>query len=298
MALGYEGWAKLDINGTEDLVLCTGASVPISRLRLESNSGYGGRLKTPVNEIAIGMPHTYDWDEYDGSLSFEVHPAIITNQLKPWVFDRQKAGTIKISSRKGNENFHTSCFWSSISLNTSSGSNVEGSIGFVAIDSGTYAVGGDYIGNKQGSNFLSDPGSLGIPNPLQVDNQFPFTNTGLIPYWQTRVKMDSVYVDFISWNLDFTQDVVKFFACEKNASPVEPKFLAVGPMSLVFSGEYMFVGTSPWAVPDFLNNLSVDIGPEVIKMKRGEKNSYRDDVVSGESLVPISVEYSVYELES
>jgi hypothetical protein len=60
----------------------------------------------------------------------------------------------------------------------------------------------------------------------------------------------------------------------------------------------MFVGTSPWAVDDYLSTLYIDIGAIQLKTKRLERNVTRDDVVSADSPVPIAVEYAVYEIES
>ena len=78
MALGYEGYVKLD----DIYVLGTGTSVPRARVRLDSTSGYGGKIKTPVEEIGIGSPHNYDWLLWDGSVSFEVTKEIWTSTLR------------------------------------------------------------------------------------------------------------------------------------------------------------------------------------------------------------------------
>jgi len=289
MALGYEGWAKMNVNGTEDLVLCTGASIPHSRLRLDSNSGYGGAIKTPAAGMGIGFPHNYDFVSFAGSLNFEAHAGVITNQILPWLFDRQKAASVSFQSRKDNISNHVECFWNSINLNTSSGSAVEGSLEFTALDF-ALAQGGDYIGNKTGDGYLCNAqGGLNIPDPI-ISNV-------MIPYWQTSVLADGSLVEFVSWNLDFSQDIVQFFVCENNVNPIAPKFLASGPMTVTFTGDYMFVNTSTWAIPDFLSTLRINIGTTQIKMKRGERDLDRDDVQTSDSPVPISVEYTIYELE-
>jgi hypothetical protein len=290
MALGYEGWAKLNVNGTETLLLCTGASVPNSRVRLESSSGYGGQIKTPTDEIGIGFPHTYDWTTSDGTMSFEVYEDLLTGQMVPWLFDRQKAATVTLQSRRNNQNIHTECFWNSIGLNTSSGAAVEGSIGFMAVDTGTYAMGGGYIENKQGSEFFCDPPvGLQMPEPL-------ITNV-MVPYWQSNVYIDGALVEFISWSLDYSQDIVKFFTCEHNANPIEPKFVAAGPMTVTFTGEYFFYSAAPsWSVPNYISTLDINIAGTTLKTKRGERNSSHDDVLTADTPVPINVEYSLYEI--
>jgi len=292
VALGYEGWARLNVNGSDTLLLCTGASLPLSRIRLESNSGYGGQIKLPTAEIGIGFPHTYDWSSCDGSVNFEVFQYLLTDQIVPWLFDRQKAATVSIQSRRNNQNIRTECFWNSISLNTSAGAAIEGSIGFVAVDTGTYAMGGGYIENKTGDEFFCDP-------PVGLQMPSPLVSNVMIPYWQSQVYVDGAYVDFMSWNLDYAQDIVKFFTCENNASPIEPKFLAAGPMTVTFTGEYFFYSATPgWNVPDYVSTLDINIASASLKTKRGERTSSRDDVVTGESPVPINVEYSLFEIAS
>jgi len=291
MALGYEGWAKLDVNGTETLLLCTGASVPESRIRLESNSGYGGQIKTPANEIGIGFPHAYDWSSFDGSMSFEVFKSLIDDQITPWLFDRQKAATVSLQSRRNNQNIHTECFWNSISLNTSSGASVEGSIGFLAVDTGTYALGGGYVENKKGDGYLCPFPPAGLQGPQSLIPNI------MVPYWQSSVYIDSAFVDFMSWNLDYSQDIVKFFTCEGNVNPIAPKFLAAGPMTVTFTGEYFFYSATPgWTVPNDLATLDINIGTSQLKMKRGERTNSRDDVQSADSPTPINVEYALFEI--
>ena len=292
MALGYEGWAKIDVNGTETLLLCTGASLPENRIRLESSSGYGGQIKTPADEIGIGSPHSYDWSAFDGSMNFEVFESVIDDQIVPWLFDRQKAATLSVQTRRNNQNIHTECFWNSINVNTSAGAVVEGSIGFVAVDTGTYVMGGGYIENKTGSEFFCS-----LPPPVGLQMPEPLVSNIMIPYWQSSVYIDSAFVDFMSWNLDYSQDIVKFFTCENNANPIAPKFLAAGPMAVNFTGEYFFYSATPsWNVPDDVSTLNVNIGNSQLKLKRGELTSSRDDLETADSPIPINVEYSLYEI--
>jgi len=295
VALGYEGWAKLNVNGTDNLMLCTGASIPHDVLRLESNSGYGGTING-IGTTGIGFPHNYDFAHYSGSINFELYAAIITNQLKPWIFDRQKAATVSIQSRKDNINLHTESFWTSINLSTSAGAVVEGSVGFNVLDY-TYDQGGDYIGNKVGNEyFVSHPG-LGIPSPLFTEIPDLTRTDVMIPFWDTSVFIEGNMVEFAAWNLDFTQDLVTFYACEDFSTPQPPKFLAAGPMTVAFSGDYMFVNTSSWAAEDFINSLYIKIGTETMWLKRLERNSDKDDVVSGDSMTSIAVDYTAYELD-
>ena len=294
MAMGYEGLALLNVNGTEDMALCTGASVPKSRVRLDSSAAYGGQIKTPVPEIAIGTPHTHDWTAYDGSMDVELTKDFYDNQLKPWIFDRQKAAIVTIQSRSGNVQRFTKCYWNSISISASDGGAVTASIGFVAMQRDTYTIGGDYLGNKVGDEGFCSLQSFGVPDPLNPGG----SNNVPIPYWNTQVKINSVVEEFITWTIDFSQEVVKFFGCEDNANPVEPKYVAVGPMAASFSGDYMFVDAATFALTETILSLDVLLdpynSPSEFKFEDLELETATDALQSPDSLVPIAVEYAAY----
>jgi hypothetical protein len=105
-------------------------------------------------------------------------------------------------------------------------------------------------------------------------------------------------VDFITWSLSFSQEVVKFFTCESSLLPIAPKYLAVGPMSVVFSGSYI----SSELLLDSIPELTILIGPPdeepiEITLERLEKNTEQDDLQTGESLTTVDVEYSVYNVD-
>jgi hypothetical protein len=298
MALGYEGLVSLNVANITDYGLCTGTSFPRQRNRLDSNSGYGGQIKSPVEEIGIGFPRDYDWDTYDGSIDVEVHEDFFVNQIKPWLFDRQRAATLSISSRKDNlQSFSSNAYWSSISLEASADSAVSSSINFVAINRSTYTIGGDYTKNVRGDDIFCAGGSEGFAAPLNpsADNLNP------IPYWNTTITIDGTPVEFISWSINFNQEVVKFFACEGDGTgsiteAVEPKFVAVGPMTATFSGEYFFVDTSIFTIPDDISTLSAKLGNEMLSLTELELETASDDIGGLESLSPISVNYSIYGL--
>jgi hypothetical protein len=293
MALGYEGWAKLKVGTTEELVLCTGASVPRARQLLESSSGYGGQIKTPVNEMGLGLPHNYDWVVWDGSINFEVHQDLLTNQLKPWIFDRQKAAEVTLKTRESNAQSFLKCYWNNISLTADEGSAVTGSLGFVSLDRDSYTVGGDYIANKEGDELLCNPGSLNIPMPLQMDYA-----RAPVPFWFSTVNIDGREVEFVTWTLDYSQEVVKFFKCEANAAVQAPAYIAVGPMTVTFTGSYLIYATtpSPWTFPDTLSTLTVTIADEEMKMEDLESRTTTDAVQAPQALTPIDVEYAAYTL--
>jgi len=301
MAMGYEGYALLNIDGTtpasEDMALCTGASVPRSRVRMDSSAAYGGNIKTPVPKIAIGTPLIYDWDAYDGSMDLELSLDFFVRQLKPWIFDRQKAAVVTLQSREGNVQRFDNCYWNSISLSASDGGFVTASVGFVAMERNAYTIGGDYIGNKVGEEFLCPPApTFNVPEQL---NPSADLNIIPIPYWNTKIEIEGALVEFVTWTIDFSQEVMKFFSCENNVDPVEPRFVAVGPMTAKFSGDFMFVDTPTFTVPNTLTSLDLFLGvtetiPTEFNFEDLELDSATDAVQSPDSLVPISIEYAAY----
>lgn len=291
MAMGYEGLARLSVDGTnEDMALATGGAVPRVRPRLESSSGYGGQIKTPVDEIGIGTPETYDWTVYDGSIDLELTEDFYDRQIETWIFDRQKGAVVNLKSRNGNVQTFNKCYWNNISIAASDGAAVTASLSFVAMQRDSYTIGGDYIGNKRGSDVFCDP---------------PAYNVSLvpIPYWNTVVSIDGVSYEFVTWTVDLSQEVVKFFSCENNPNPVEPRFVAVGPMTAKFSGDYMFLGTAALdPIPSYLTSLHVTLGktgtPKILKFEDLELETDTDALQSLDSLTPIALEYAAYTLVS
>lgn len=132
-----------------------------------------------------------------------------------------------------------------------------------------------------------------FPKQLNID-----TNLSPIPFWNTSIELDGVVYEFITWSLDISQEVVKFFGCEGNVNPVEPKFLAVGPMSITLSGSYMAdFGTAPLDFPgDDIAAATLNLADTSLAMSRLEATSESDDVQTADSMVPLNVEYSVYHI--
>ena len=289
MALGYEGHVKLG----STYVLGTGTSVPRNRNRIEASSAYGGRKDTPANEIGIGLPRAYDWEIWDGSVNFEVTQDIFTDELKPWPFDRQSAKEVFFAMRGAGEQQFTKSFFTSISLSASDGGLCDGSMSFVALERDSYVYGDKYIDNKEGEGLLCPSGTF--PPPLNPSSDF---NKNPIPFWNTRVVLESTEYEFITWSLEISQEVVKFFACENSATVAEPKYLAVGPMTIGLTGSYMadFLGT-PQFPGDTLTSATIHIGNDAFKLTDLEATTESDDVQTGETLVPLNIDYTAYGIE-
>jgi len=311
MALGFEGLITIGLN----TVLGTGSAVPRSRVRLESSSGYGGKIAadTPgdYTKMGIGAPYNYDWTSYDGSLNFELDKAVFQDALKPWLFDRQTSKVVLIRSRHSNAQQY-SAYWNSIAINANEGAACDGSVAFVALQPSTSYVWGDsYISNKRGYSPFSPVGctlNAGWPPPLNESttrNQFP------VPFWNTHVMVtpaggSATQKNFINWNLTFSQEIVKFFGCTQTTpSPTPPVtipaplYLAAGPMTVTFGGSFMedFPGSNAF-LGDILDELDVYIDTIPIRLKRLELNTESDDLQTSNALVPLMVEYVAYELSS
>jgi hypothetical protein len=293
--MGYEGLVLLNVDGTnEDMALATGSSVPRARTRMESSAGYGGQISLPVDKMGIGAPETYDWNVYDGSIDLELTLDFYDRQIEEWIFDRQKAGKVQLQSRADNVQLFNSCYWSGISISASDGGLITSSINFVAMSRDSYIIGGGYIDNNPGVNgsakgneVFCEPQTFGVPSPFRAP----------IPYWNSSVSMDGTLREFVTWTVDLSQDVVKFFSCEVNANPVAPRFVAVGPMSVNFSGDYMFTDGLAFTIPNFLPSLYVTLGGgSIIKLEDLELQTDTDAVQSPDTLTPIALEYSAYTL--
>jgi hypothetical protein len=292
MAIGYEGYVTLKVDAIEDVALGPGGGVPRGRQRLESSSGYGGQIKTPVSEMGIGLPRNYDWEVYDGSMDLDVHEDFLTNQIKAWIFDRQKGAEAYFQTREGNVQSFLKCYWNSMNLSAGEGGALTSSIGFVAMQRDGYTRGGDYINNKTGSNPVCTASTEVFPNPLNPAD----ANVIPIPYWNTFVEINGSLVEMTTWTLDFSQEVVKFFGCENNSTVQEPKYVGVGPMSVVFSGDYMFVDTATFGSPDALSTLYVTMGGEQIKLEDLELTTDTDSLQGQDAITPVSLEYAAYTL--
>jgi hypothetical protein len=287
------GWVQLG----SIYALGTGTAVPRSRSRIDSSGAYGQNV-IGVSTIGIGAPRAYDWDIYDGTLNFEITKDIFL-ALKAWVLARASQTTITFSTRKDNEQSFVDTLWNSISISASEGALLDGSLGFTAMDRASYAYGFQgiqgYYDNKVGAGLLC-PLAAGMPAPLNSLN----TNYNPIPFWDSKVTLGADVYDFLSWTLDFSQEVVKFFGCTNEASPQAPLYMGVGPMTVTLSGAFMWLDpTMPATFPaDSIATAKVDVADVSMSFAKLELNTSSDDVQAPDSTVPVNVEYSIYELSA
>lgn len=148
--LGYEGIIKLG----DHYCLGTGAAIPQIVVRLDSSSGYGGQIKTPLGDMGVGAPHTYDWSKQEGSIDLELNLDLYTGEIYPWLIDRQNFKDLTFKPRIGSNQFSSHAFWSSITLSASQASAVTSSISVMMPFPYSYGYGDKYITNKVGSGLF------------------------------------------------------------------------------------------------------------------------------------------------
>lgn len=277
MGVGYEGAAYL----AGEPILCTGASVPRSRQIIESSSGYGGRIDLPVAEIGIGSPHAYDWSEYSGSLDFEVHNQLISNQLKPWLFHRQNSKRIYLYPRLGSYQNFEECYWTSLDLGTAPNSQVTGSVGFFAMDRDDYELEDDYIGDVRGRE------------------DWDFHTKEIIPFWKTTVSFTGAASSYqiIDWKLSFSQDIQKIFLCKYNTDPIAPTYIGIGLMTATLDVTVAVLNTTV-TILDTLPSAVVTIDTNTLNLAELELTTATDAIEGNDSMEPISLNYNIYQLVS
>jgi len=281
MPIGYEGYAKL--NGKSGL--CTGASVPRTRVRLDSAAGYGADWVE-----GIQTPRNYDWDTFDGSLTFEVTQEILSEVITwmDYTNGRNTSRPIEIHSRFDSEQSFPECYWNSISLSASEGSLAECNIGFVAIDGPKeYVAKDDFINNRTGVTSAAD---FKLLNPLNSN-----VNSDPVPFWKTSISnawstAGTGKVEPISWTLTLNQDVQKIFTCGYSSITKAPDYIGIGQITGELQVE-MLILNDTITISDDING-SVTIGSTTINLGNMKLESHTDDVQS--DMVPVSLVYSIF----
>jgi hypothetical protein len=299
--LGYEGYVKLD----GYYLLGTGASAPLARPRLDSTSGYGGRISLPKEEIGIGSPHIYDYVMWDGSVDFEVTKDIWVNTLVAWPFDRQGSREVQFTTRADALQKFDKVWFNSISVSAAEASAVQCSLGFTAYEMTEYNFGDaspqGYVDNKTGETTgIACPGDQFWPGFLNPDQN----QSVPVPFWNTQWTQDYAEKDFLDWRLDISQPVETFFGCEVNTNSQEPLFLAVGPMEVKMSGTVMedlstdsnrmalVVGMKEREGGDEFIMRGYDTGAREVELQ-----SAADDLQTGSSFTPQAVEFMCWEID-
>lgn len=289
MAFGYEGYALVD----GILMLCTGASCPRTRTRLDSSSGYGGQISIPVAQMGIGSPRIRDWSSFDGTISYDLTFDFFDDILKDWLFNRQTFRSIELYPVADSQQVFSKCYWSSISLSASSDSNVSGNLSFTALDRDSITIIDDYFGNPTG--VLNDSEML-----TQACDEIPplLRNVQPVPFWATTLTLNSVLEDrLLSWDLTFNQDPRKFFGCTKNANPIAPLYIAVGPLTGTLTLEVLpFQETYTLAAA--IATALLNINGHTLTMTDLELETDEDAVRDQNSFTAVSLTYSIYGLSN
>jgi len=313
MALGYEGWLKLD--NPEIMCLATGTGISRSSNRIESNSGYGGRQGSSFagsSSLGISYPRAYDFASYDGSFDIEMNIAARDLIFDKYIIEPQNSFELFYSTRNNTSITMDQNYWNGIGFQASDGEFVTCSLGLVGL---TYDVADEGSANTFCDNQFGQ-GTFGgavfdiaETNPLNPCSD----NLNPIPFWLAPPVMtyggnpdvSNINDKCTDWSLDLSRDVVKFFSCENIASksvtvdPVNsdasnPSFIASGPISIAFSFTEI-IGLSQVLIQNQLRPDTMD-GVEILGRTFNdlELNSREDNIVSPDSLSLISYSYNVY----
>ena len=312
MPLGYESFARIKRNALipggalTETILCTSASNPLSVVRLESSSAYGGTLNDPTTR-GIGRPHTYGYPLYEGSVNCDLNAKLLSMFLKPWVTSyRQLPFEIYTSARSGGYQYFTESYWRKVRFSTAAGSQVACQVEYISPVELYQSGGAQYFDNIYGvlPEFVppitapfTDPPIPPMLNPSAFNSNDP------VPFWNTYVEFDGTKVDgLIDWHLDFQQDVSFFFTCENSAIPIQPSYYAVGIMGVTLGGNAVL---SSYTAQTPSTSINVVMGQDGgiangnrFLMTKPELNQRVDPIVGVTSTPIHSFEYSIYELSS
>lgn len=266
--LGYLGLAQ--ITGTT--FLFTGGGLNKTRNRMDSGAAFGGQTAT-AGTVGMGVPHQYDYPQYDGSLDFELETSsTLLSLFQTWITQRNQSRAIIIKPNNASTNSFDG-YWTSLAFNGAVASLVTGSVGLTALTA-TMAAGDTYP---------IPPSAGGIVNNV-IFNQKP------VAYWQSRVRIGGADVDALSWGLNFSQDVVKVFTCQAENTPQEPKYVAVGPLN----GDFQCEVLQTEAIPDDIATPALTIVTRTFTFTDAELNSTGQSLKSGSDILSFPMQYQLY----
>ena len=302
MAVGYEGFAEIDGN----LVSVTSISAPFQSTRLESNSAYKGSTSV-TGSPGIGYPHSYDWPNYDGSISVEATPTYF-NSWKGWLINRTGFKNIVYQTRGNqisNQQHLQECYWTSISMEAAgAGSAVTSSMSLMSWTK-VSGLGGEYTTIKD--NYIQNRGGViddtdgknalrGLPIPTL--NKTAYFNTTPIPFWKTNIGGLGDNLKLLNWTVTFNQDIAKQSLCLASSSPRAPSYVIFGPMTGEFTGSAVIVNLSGEvegeAIITYETNITTAVGAGSLNLGFCQWNNFADDIVGQSDVVPINLSYQIY----
>ncbi len=315
MSVGYEGFAifDTDISGNGTTFLCTSASVPNQRQRIDSSAGIKGDITTLATDATsqIGLPHYYDWSSNDGSFGFEATANIIQG-LKDWIFGRSASKRMGFSPAGYPQSWQLfpDCFWTSISFSATEGSAITGSFDFTCVaETVTRTYGNNYLNNRLGT-IETNFGSL-TPAILQNEVLGALNPSGEqkipIPYYKGTLSSENLLgpdlariAEPISWTITFTQEIQKQFACTASTdfyTAKAPIGITIGPMNIEFQVE-LYLLNSSYTIPQDPLTLTLTIDDIVFLLQQMELQQSNQEISGQGNVTNLSLSYSVYGLLS
>jgi hypothetical protein len=265
--LGYLGLAQ--IGGTT--FLFTGGGINKTRNRMDSSAAFGGQTATG-GVVGMGVPHQFDYPQYEGSLDFELDDGnTLLALFQTWITQRNQSRAVVIKPNNASENTFDG-YWTSLSFSGGVGSLVTGSVGLTALTA-TMAA---------GETYPVPPAAGGIVNPV-IFTQKPMA------FWRTKVRV-GVDLDVLTWSLNFNQDVVKVFTCQGQSTPQEPKYVAVGPLTGDFQCEVLQTA----ALPSDTATPILTLATRTFTFTNAELNSTGQSLKSGSDVLSFPMQYQLY----
>jgi hypothetical protein len=266
--LGYLGHATL---GTTTF-LFTGGGVNKTRNRMDSGASFGGQTASG-GSVGMGVPHQYDYPNYEGNLDFELDEGgSLLGILTAWINARNTARAFSVYPSTGASGTFANAYWSSIGISGSVGSLVTGSLSATGL---TATI-------TNGVVYPTPPSAGGVVTPVV------FSLKPLL-YWMTTVSLG----DCINWSINFNQDVVKVFTCQGTSGTTEaaaPKYIAVGPLS----GDLSVESLLNVATPGDKMSPSVTIGGTTLTFPDAELNNTNQPLKAGSDILSFPMQFQLY----
>jgi hypothetical protein len=239
---------------------------------MDSGASFGGQTASG-GSVGMGVPHQYDYPNYEGSLDFELDESgTLLGILLGWITGRNTSLPFAVYPSTGASGIFSHAYWSSISLSGSVGSLVTGSLSATGL---TATI-------VNGVVYPTPPSAGGVVTPVVFELK-------PLPYWKTTVSLG----DCINWSINFNQDVVKVFTCQGSGSTIEaaaPKYIAVGPLT----GDLSVESLLNVATPDDMMSPAVTIGGTVMTFPDAELNNTNQPLKSSSDILSFPMQFQLY----
>lgn len=262
MALGFEGWLKLD----GETCLATQGTITVLHDLIESGGAYGG--KWSGSQMATGAPHIYDPWKTSSNASFDMTSGA-ASALAKRLNSRDETYNLTMKMGQSGDSITIKQYWTDINFSSSVGSLTTGGINGI-------------IFKKH------DLAGVNLTPPNARGNEYGRCD-GLIPYWMTKISLGDCVQD---WSVGINQSLSPIYCC--NAENIsykvhrDPDYIVFGPVIINLN-----VTIAAGTVSE-KENLTVTIGSTQLNFGRVELQEASDNLATGESLSTVQATYRAY----